>query len=80
MAAVGLPVWVPGVWADPVWASGVWASIAVPDTDHMGTVWADDTWELTTWGPDTWEDADEPFNPVYAVSSNKAVGPRIQRV
>lgn len=24
MAAVGLPVWEPGAWADTVWASGVW--------------------------------------------------------
>jgi len=29
MAAVGLPVWQPGVWADTVWADGVWASDVV---------------------------------------------------
>jgi hypothetical protein len=77
MAVVGLPVWTPTLWADTVWAAGVWVEV---DEDHMGTVWADDTWTLTTWGPETWEDAEEPFNPIYAVSSNKAVGMRIQRV
>jgi hypothetical protein len=40
MAAVGLPVWAPGVWADTVWAAGVWAesgAVSIAYVDDMNT-------------------------------------------
>lgn len=36
MAAVGLPIWAAGVWADTVWAAGVWRDETfVPPVEYV---------------------------------------------